>query len=195
MSVGKSAPHIFTAICSDPYRTISQVESAIQTVHESVEGRKKYEHTRLCHVPASPDTVKRNVSALQNRDLHELISIIGIVTRTGSIVLREEQSEFFLFKLHALILVTGDITISSSFDLSSRCPRPDKKPCYRHNFTAKTEIAPRRQEYQEIKVQDNVQHFDVGFIPRSLLVILTDYIADTVKLGDDAFITGALHRR
>lgn len=48
---------------------------------------------------------------------------------------------------------------------------------------------------QEIKCQEKIQNLDVGSIPRSLLVVLTDDLADTAKPGDDVVVSGVLHRR
>lgn len=42
--------------------------------------------------------------------------------------------------------------------------------------------------YQEIKVQEQVQRLGVGTIPRSMYIILQDDIVDTCKPGDDVAI-------
>ncbi|KAI0563001.1 DNA replication licensing factor MCM9 [Gracilaria domingensis] len=195
MSVGHSAPHVLTAILNDPYGILPQLENVIQSVQESIGSKKKNIHARLCHLPATPQTVKRSISALRTRDLHKLISIIGTVTRTGSVILREGEREYVCSRCKHSFIVAGDITRRGAFDVPLRCPRPGEKPCYGNNFTPKQDIVPICQEYQEIKVQEKVQHLDVGFIPRSLIVVLTNDIVDTVKPGDDVVITGVLHRR
>ena len=45
------------------------------------------------------------------------------------------------------------------------------------------------RDYQEVKVQEQVQRLDVGKIPRSLWVILEDDLVDSCKPGDDVTIT------
>ena len=41
------------------------------------------------------------------------------------------------------------------------------------------------RDYQEVKVQEQVQKLDVGKIPRSMWVVLMDDLVDTCKPGDD----------
>ncbi|KAG5184881.1 MCM2/3/5 family-domain-containing protein [Tribonema minus] len=50
-------------------------------------------------------------------------------------------------------------------------------------------------DYQEIKVQEQVQKLGVGSIPRSIVAVLRDDLVDTCKAGDDVTITGTLLRR
>ena len=42
--------------------------------------------------------------------------------------------------------------------------------------------------YQEVKVQEQVQRLTMGTIPRSLWVILEDDLVDVCKAGDDVII-------
>jgi DNA helicase MCM9 len=44
------------------------------------------------------------------------------------------------------------------------------------------------QDYQEVKVQEQVQKLDVGQIPRSLWVVLENDLVDSCKAGDDVTI-------
>jgi DNA helicase MCM9 len=44
------------------------------------------------------------------------------------------------------------------------------------------------RDYQEVKVQEQVQKLEVGKIPRSMWVVLRDDIVDTCKPGDDVTI-------
>ena len=51
------------------------------------------------------------------------------------------------------------------------------------------EIMESFRDYQEVKVQEQVQRLDVGKIPRSLWVVLENDIVDLCKAGDDVTIT------
>ena len=44
------------------------------------------------------------------------------------------------------------------------------------------------RNYQEIKIQEQVQRLAVGTIPRSMWVILLDDLVDTCKPGDDVTV-------
>lgn len=45
-------------------------------------------------------------------------------------------------------------------------------------------------DYQEIKIQEQMHVLGVGSIPRSIVVVLTEDLVDTVKPGDDVTVTG-----
>lgn len=44
------------------------------------------------------------------------------------------------------------------------------------------------RDYQEVKIQEQVQKLDVGKIPRSLWVVLENDLVDSCKAGDDVTI-------
>ncbi|KAJ3028317.1 UNVERIFIED_CONTAM: DNA helicase mcm9 [Siphonaria sp. JEL0065] len=51
------------------------------------------------------------------------------------------------------------------------------------------------RDYQEIKVQEQVTKLALGTIPRSILILLEDDLADVCKPGDDVSIVGTVTRR
>lgn len=51
------------------------------------------------------------------------------------------------------------------------------------------------KDYQEIKVQEQVNKLAVGTIPRSISVILEDDLVDSCKAGDDVTISGLIIQR
>ena len=51
------------------------------------------------------------------------------------------------------------------------------------------------KDYQEIKIQEQVQKLAVGTIPRSMWVILEDDLVDCCKAGDDITVCGVVMRR
>lgn len=53
----------------------------------------------------------------------------------------------------------------------------------------------RCRDYQEIKIQEQVQKLAVGTIPRSMWVVLEDDLVDCCKAGDDVTICGVVMRR
>lgn len=190
------APDACATLLHDPHTALPLLEEAVQNVQESfTDSPKPHLHARVCHLPSTPAYLKHNVSALRNRDVEKLLSILGTVTRTGSVMLREVTKEYFCSKCKNTFVVTGDITQRGAFNVPSRCPSSGTKPCLGTNFAVVDDVPPVCREYQEIKVQEKVQHLDVGSIPRSIIVILTDDLADTVKPGDDVVVSGILHRR
>ncbi len=51
------------------------------------------------------------------------------------------------------------------------------------------------RDYQEIKIQEQVQHLGIGSMPRGIMVLLHDNLVDSCKPGDDVRITGVPLRR
>jgi DNA helicase MCM9 len=50
-------------------------------------------------------------------------------------------------------------------------------------------------DYQEIRVQEQVQKLGMGSIPRAITVVLQHDLVDTCKAGDDVVVTGVpIHR-
>ena len=49
-------------------------------------------------------------------------------------------------------------------------------------------VPSRCHNYQEIKIQEQVQKLAMGTIPRSMWVILEDDLVDTCKPGDDIIV-------
>lgn len=224
ISLQNHAPRATARLLSDPLRILpfldDALEAAVEDVvddltqkerahsqsHDSDASRKLYSikpnlHPRVCHLPATPTYTKQNVSILRTGDVGKLISVLGTVTRTGSVMLREVTREYMCTKCKYAFWVDGDITQRGAFDLPARCPSStsavakSRKECFNSNFIPVEAAPPVCHEYQEIKVQEKIQNLEVGSIPRSLLVILTDDLADTVKPGDDVVVSGVLHRR
>lgn len=190
------APQTTAVLLEHPRNTLPLLERAIQNVQEGLTDHPKpHIHARLCHLPSNPTYHKRNVSALRTKDVDTLLSILGTVTRAGSVMLREVTREYACTRCKHSFVVTGDITQRGVFHMPSKCPSSGEKPCRGSNFVAIDESNPVCREYQEVKIQEKIQHLDVGSIPRSLIVVLTDDLADSVKPGDDVVVCGILHRR
>jgi DNA helicase MCM9 len=203
------APRAAASLLRDPASILPLLEDALSSAAEAVADRlavgdnivsvKVNVHARVCHLPATPAYTKQNVSVLRTGDVGKLLAVLGTVTRTGSVMLREVSREYMCRGCKQAFWVDGDITQRGAFDLPARCPtgmtNRKGKPCDGNTFTPVESAPPICREYQEIKVQEKIQNLDVGSIPRSLLVVLTDDLADTVKPGDDVVVVGVLHRR
>jgi DNA helicase MCM9 len=204
------APLAAASLLRDPASVLPLLGDALSSAAEAVADRladaghasasvKVHVHPRVCHLPATPAYTKQNVSVLRTGDVGKLLAVLGTVTRTGSVMLREVSREYMCRSCKQAFWVDGDIAQRGAFDLPARCPsgmtNRKGKTCEGSAFTPVESAPPVCREYQEIKVQEKVQNLDVGSIPRSLLVILTDDLADTAKPGDDVVVVGVLHRR
>lgn len=190
------APQACTALLLEPDVMLPLLQDAIQNVQLSMTDTPKPNiHARVCHLPSTSAFLKRNVSMLRARDIGKLLSILGTVTRAGSVMLREVTRQYVCTKCKFEFEVTGDITRRGAFNVPLRCPSESEKECRNTNFGPVDAQPPNCREYQEVKVQEKVSNLDVGSVPRSIIVVLTDDLADCVKPGDDVVVSGVLHRR
>ncbi|GAB0493280.1 hypothetical protein MMPV_004556 [Pyropia vietnamensis] len=150
-------------------------------------------HVRVVSVPSR---MLRAVSALRSADVGTFICVTGTVIRTGGVMMCEVDRTYSCAKCGHVFPLSGDIAQRGEFRLPSVCPAQvrGRKACGGTRFN-REERAFSCREYQEIKLQEQIKSLGVGSVPRSLLVVLTDELADSVKPGDDVEIVGILHRR
>ena len=79
--------------------------------------------------------------------------------------------------------MVADLEQRSILPLPQSCPSTDTI-CNSTKFAA-VEAETMCRDYQEIKVQEKVQQLDMGSIPRSIVVVVMDELADVCKPGDD----------
>jgi len=177
-----------------PERFLPLLDEALHKVAATLTKRpKKYLHARVCHLPSL--MVKESVSGLRSGDKGKLISMAATVTRAGGIMVRETNRKYVCSKCGDQVVVAGDISRRGALDVPSSCSSGDE--CRGGTMTAlELEGASSEcREYQEIRITEKEQNLEVGNIPRSIVVVLTDDLVDTVKPGDDVLITGVIHLR
>lgn len=175
----------------------AQTTLAARMDGEAADGRqltvKCNAHVRVVSVPSR---MLRAVSALRSADVGTFICVTGTVIRTGGVMMCEVDRTYSCAKCGHVFPLSGDIAQRGEFRLPSVCPSqvPGRKACGGTRFN-REERAFSCREYQEIKLQEQIKSLGVGSVPRSLLVVLTDELADSVKPGDDVEVVGILHRR
>lgn len=175
----------------------AQTTLAARLDGEAADGRqltvKCNAHVRVVSVPSR---MLRAVSALRSADVGTFICVTGTVIRTGGVMMCEVDRTYSCAKCGHVFPLSGDIAQRGEFRLPSVCPAqvPGRKACGGTRFN-REERAFSCREYQEIKLQEQIKSLGVGSVPRSLLVVLTDELADSVKPGDDVEVVGILHRR
>ncbi|KAK4316464.1 hypothetical protein Pmani_012366 [Petrolisthes manimaculis] len=154
---------------------------------------KLHLHARITGVPTCPELYRHAVP--RTSDVGRLLCVVGTVVRTTAVKMLEFQKEFMCSKCKHVFTVKGDHDQYYHLSKPGRCPNPDG--CYNNMFTPlTTSNRPiHTKDYQEIKIQEQVQKLVVGTIPRSLWVTLEDDLVDTCKPGDDVLLCGSVHRR
>ncbi|KAK3128734.1 hypothetical protein QOZ80_6BG0465700 [Eleusine coracana subsp. coracana] len=135
---------------------------------------------------ASPSIGKVRVKHMGN-----LITLKGTVIRSGGVKMIEYEREYMCKKCGHSFTCYPELEAGNHINLPASCPSASSKSCPSASFQFKEGSIVCR-DYQEIKIQENVQLLGVGSIPRSMPVILMDDLVDIVKAGDDIIVTGRL---
>ena len=122
--------------------------------------------------------------------------IEGTVIRTGSIKMFEEKKDVRCSKCKERFSINADLEQEGNpFPRVIQCKgRSKDKPCPSKLFED-IESSAQITNYQEIKIQEPMQSLAMGSIPRSIIVVLKDDLADLCQPGDDVTITGIVLRR
>jgi DNA replicative helicase MCM subunit Mcm2 (Cdc46/Mcm family) len=156
---------------------------------------KPFLHARLTNLPSVHEYFKPNVSSIRACDVGKFIQVPGTVIRTGAprVLESERQYQCTNSKCNFIFTVFTGVETNYTHELPLQCPAPGGA-CKNKGFRSLEETI-RRTDYQEIKIQEQVQTLGVGSIPRSIVVALEHDLVDICKAGDDVVVTGKLARR
>ena len=141
-----------------------------------------------CHARISGVSLQafKNVTLPRSSDMGSLVAISGTVIRTGGLKLIEKQKDLRCTKCKQHFTIYVDFEQERTpFIRPSQCPHK----CGGASFV-EVENSSIMANYQEIKVQEQIQGLTMGSIPRSVLVVLMDDLVDTCQAGDDITIVG-----
>ena len=159
---------------------------------------KPHIHARITHLPRTPEIIRETVSSILSRDIGHVLQVPGTVVRTGMLKMLEHSRRYRCGKCGQEKEVAIDIEMrSATLAPPSFCSGPGAGPdglCGGKSFN-KVEGSEVCRDYQEIKIQEQVQHLGIGSMPRGIMVLLHDDLVDSCKPGDDVRITGVPMRR
>ncbi|XP_033847326.1 DNA helicase MCM9 [Periophthalmus magnuspinnatus] len=150
-------------------------------------------HARISGLPVCPELTRDTIP--RSRDVGHFLSVTGTVIRTSDSKVLEYQRDYMCAKCRYVFQVSAEFDQFYTFVPPVACPNPDS--CESHKFSClsgDTEPAACR-DYQEIKIQEQVQRLSVGSIPRSMLIALEDDLVDSCKSGDDVTVYGIVCQR
>lgn len=155
---------------------------------------KPFCHPRLLSLPKCPELTKPNVSAIRSADVGRIMAITGTIIRTGMVKMLEFSKEYQCDRCAFRFTVCSELEQQSILELPQACPNTGgARQCKSTLFTY-IEGSHVCRDYQEIKIQEQVQKLSVGSIPRSVSVVLQDDLADRCQAGDDVVLVGVLRR-
>ncbi|XP_062858615.1 DNA helicase MCM9 [Trichomycterus rosablanca] len=151
-------------------------------------------HVRVSGLPVCPELTREHIP--KSRDVGHFLSVTGTVIRTGATKVLEYQRDYMCNKCRHVFSVQADFEQHYSFEPPTRCPGEDECSSFKFTCLADRDAPPSAcKDYQEIKIQEQVQRLSVGSIPRSMLVILEDDLVDSCKSGDDITVYGVVWQR
>ncbi|XP_015356222.1 DNA helicase MCM9 [Marmota marmota marmota] len=151
-------------------------------------------HARISGLPVCPELVREHIP--KTKDVGHFLSVTGTVIRTSLVKVLEFERDYMCNKCKHVFVVKADFEQYYTFCRPSSCPSLES--CDSSKFTCLSGLSAspsRCRDYQEIKIQEQVQRLSVGSIPRSMKVILEDDLVDSCKSGDDLTIYGVVMQR
>ncbi|XP_045125419.1 DNA helicase MCM9-like isoform X2 [Portunus trituberculatus] len=150
-------------------------------------------HARITGLPSCPELYRDRMP--RTADVGRLLCVAGTVVRRTSAKMLEYQKEFMCAKCKHVFTVVADHDQYYQLSKPGRCPNPTE--CYSTYFTMLTAASQpiHTKDYQELKIQEQVQKLKMGSIPSSLWVTLEDDLVDSCRPGDDVVVCGVVRRR
>nr|XP_003404298.2 DNA helicase MCM9 isoform X1 [Loxodonta africana]XP_023395466.1 DNA helicase MCM9 isoform X1 [Loxodonta africana] len=151
-------------------------------------------HARISGLPVCPELVREHIP--KTKDVGHFLSVTGTVIRTSLVKVLEFERDYMCNKCKHVFVVKADFEQYYTFCRPSSCPSLES--CDSSKFTCLSGLSSsptKCRDYQEIKIQEQVQRLSVGSIPRSMKVILEDDLVDSCKSGDDLTIYGVVMQR
>eukprot|EP00928_Gymnodinium_smaydae_P030801 TRINITY_DN22793_c0_g1_i2.p1 TRINITY_DN22793_c0_g1~~TRINITY_DN22793_c0_g1_i2.p1 ORF type:complete len:894 (-),score=207.13 TRINITY_DN22793_c0_g1_i2:323-3004(-) len=162
---------------------------------------------RLAHVPG-PDFARASLSQLRVADTGRFVRFVGTLTRAGSVKVVQELRRFRCGKCGHLSVHRASPASGYEFDLPGQCRSGEKKHkwdprekrpkvsiCHSRDFVALPPDNGCMSDFQEVRVQDQMQALGVGAVPKSIPVVLFGDLAGSVQPGDSVAIEGIVHQR
>ncbi|XP_053829056.1 DNA helicase MCM9 isoform X1 [Vidua macroura] len=151
-------------------------------------------HARVSGLPVCPELTREHIP--KSKDVGHFLSVTGTVIRTSSVKVLEFERSYICNKCKQVFVVKADFEQYYAFCRPAACL--NEEGCNSTKFTclSGTTSSPTCcRDYQEIKIQEQVQRLSVGSIPRCMVVVLEDDLVDSCKSGDDITVYGVVMQR
>ncbi|XP_013414481.1 DNA helicase MCM9 [Lingula anatina] len=194
---------ISEVLISCPLKILPVFDSALKLAQEDIyrEHPQRHHmkvkcniHARIMGLPVCPELTREVLP--KTSDVGSFLSVSGTVIRTSTVKLLEYEKEYMCTKCKHVFTVEADLEQFYSVCRPVKCLNPEE--CNSVQFVPMAELGASPgscRNYQEVKIQEQVQKLSVGTIPRSMWVVLEDDLVDVCKAGDDVTICGTVMRR
>ncbi|XP_042246169.1 DNA helicase MCM9 [Thunnus maccoyii] len=150
-------------------------------------------HARVTGLPVCPELTRDTIP--RSRDVGHFLSVTGTVIRTSVAKVLEHKRDYICAKCRHVFKVKADFDQFYTFVPPMACPNPDGCNSTKFSHLSGGSEPAACRDYQEIKIQEQVQRLSVGSIPRSMVVVLEDDLVDSCKSGDDVTVYGVMCQR
>ncbi|XP_074436960.1 DNA helicase MCM9 isoform X1 [Larus michahellis] len=173
---------------------LAALQAATTTADPPQLSVKQNLHARVSGLPVCPELTREHIP--KARDVGHFLSVTGTVIRTSLVKVLEFERSYICNKCKHVFVVKADFEQYYAFCRPSACL--NEEGCNSTKFTclSGTTSSPTScRDYQEIKIQEQVQRLSVGSIPRCMVVVLEDDLVDSCKSGDDITVYGVVMQR
>ncbi|NXF79988.1 MCM9 helicase, partial [Sclerurus mexicanus] len=155
---------------------------------------KQHLHARVSGLPVCPELTREHIP--KTKDVGHFLSVTGTVIRTSSVKVLEFERSYICNKCKHVFAVKADFEQYYAFCRPSACLNEEGCNSIKFTCLSGTDSSPTCcRDYQEIKIQEQVQRLSVGSIPRCMVVVLEDDLVDSCKSGDDITVYGVVMQR
>ncbi|KAJ4294748.1 MCM DNA helicase complex subunit mcm6 [Collariella sp. IMI 366227] len=126
------------------------------------------------------------VRSLRARNIGQLLSISGTVTRTSEV---RPELALATFACEACHSVVPDVEQTFRYTEPTQCPNATclNRTAWRLDIRQSTFV-----DWQKVRVQENSSEIPTGSMPRTMDIILRGEMVDRAKAGEKCIFTGAL---
>ncbi|KAJ3606434.1 hypothetical protein NHX12_025955, partial [Muraenolepis orangiensis] len=107
----------------------------------------------------------------------------------------EYERDYMCAKCRQVFTVNADFDQFYTFVPPTACPNLEGCNSCKFSCLSQGSEPSVCRDFQEIKIQEQVQRLSVGSIPRSMVVVLEDDLVDICKSGDDVTVYGVVCQR
>lgn len=196
-------PRLLLPLFEDAFR---EYQEDILRVRKNLRVKKQV-HIRLQGLPPLPEFSKSTIGDVKANETSSMVQISGTIVRSSGVKMLEMSRMYecqnarckYRFRVyadpeqdnvlpHPRSCPKTYVLNATVNNADNNAPKSEKK-C---NCTDLREIDEERVcvDYQEIRVQDRIEHLAMGAVPRSITIILHADLVDRYNPGDDVMIIG-----
>lgn len=158
---------------------------------------KKNCHIRIYSLPPSLDLTKAKLEDISSDDVDCLIQFAGTIVKTGSVRMLEvsKMYECQSRKCMNRFTVVSDPEQDNIIVQPAVCPGFDFSGKCKSTNLVEVEGSNVCVDYQEIKIQDQMERMNLGCAPRSFILVMEADLVDSNNAGEDVVVVGTIIRR